>query len=124
MAQSQFRSKRKVSGKKYIPFRKKRVSELRGSPTHTHIGTKKEKIKRVRGANTKKSLLTTEYVIVNSGGKSEKLKIDGVANNPANIHFTRRNIITKGAVVKTQKGDVKITSRPGQTGALFGVLQQ
>lgn len=122
MAQSNFRSIRKISGRKYIPARKKRVSELAGTPAHTHIGDRKEKIKRVRGANMKKSLLRADYVIVNDKAKSEKLKIEGVSNNPANIHYTRRNVITKGAIVKTEKGEVKITSRPGQTGALFGVL--
>ena len=122
MAQTHFRSKRKVSGKKYISFRKKRLSDLGGSSAQTHIGNRKEKIKRGRGGNIKKSLLRTEYVIVNNGAKAEKLKIDGVSHNPANIHYTRRNIITKGSVVKTQKGEVRITSRPGQNGALFGVL--
>jgi small subunit ribosomal protein S8e len=33
----------------------------------------------------------------------------------------RRNIITKGAVVDTDIGHVKITSRPGQSGALNGI---
>lgn len=122
MANSNFRSKRLVSGKKYKDFRKKRVSELGGTSALTHIGERKEKMKRVRGANIKKSLLRSDYVIVNNGAKSEKLKIEGVTNNPANIHYSRRNIITKGAIVKTQKGDVKITSRPGQTGALFGII--
>jgi small subunit ribosomal protein S8e len=122
MAQSQFRSKRKVSGKKYVPLRKKRLSELAGIPTLTHIGERKEKIKRVKGGNIKKSLLRTSIVIVNDGGKALKLEIQSVAENPANIHYTRRNIITKGAIVKTEKGDVKITSRPGQTGSLFGVF--
>ena len=36
--------------------------------------------------------------------------------------YVRRNIITKGAIVKTEAGLVKITSRPGQDGTLNGIL--
>ena len=124
MAKSQFRSNRKVSGKKYRDFRKKRLSELGGSKAMTQIGPQKINSKRVKGGNTKQVMLRTEFVCINNKGKVEKLKIEGVTENPANIHYTRRNVITKGAIVKTQKGDVKITSRPGQNGVLFGVLVQ
>jgi hypothetical protein len=50
------------------------------------------------------------------------LLILSVVNNPSNVNYTRRNIITKGCIVKTEKGDVKITSRPGQTGTLQGIF--
>ena len=123
MARSQFRSKRKVSGKRYVAFRKKRLSDLAGIPALTHILEKQRiKIKRVMGGNKKQSLLSQDFVIVNKGDKTEKLKIISVEENPANVNYTRRNIITKGAIVKTEKGEVKITSRPGQTGSLFGVF--
>jgi small subunit ribosomal protein S8e len=122
MARSQFRSRRKVTGSIYKAFRKKRLSELSGLPALTHIGNKRLKIKRVKGGNIKKSLLSHEEVCVNKGGKVLKLKILSVENNPANVNYTRRNIITKGATVKTDSGSVKITSRPGQTGVLFGVF--
>ena len=45
-----------------------------------------------------------------------------MVENPANIHYVRRNIITRGAVVDTSAGKARVTSRPGQTGALSGVL--
>lgn len=120
MARSQFRSKRKVSGKKYVAFRKTRSCDLGGFPTLTQIGKRRLNIKRVRGGNLKKSLLSDDFIFVNDGKKTLKLKIEGVNENPANVNYTRRNIITKGAIVKTEKGDVKVTSRPGQTGTLFG----
>ena len=122
MAQSHFRSKRKVSGKRYVPLRKKRLSELGGISAHTEIGNTKIKTKRVKGGNVKSAALRVEHVYVNDKKKTVKLVIEGVTNNPANIHYSRRNIITKGAIVKTNKGDVKITSRPGQSGTLFGVF--
>jgi small subunit ribosomal protein S8e len=122
MARSQFRSKRKVSGSVYKAFRKKRLSDLAGLPALTHINNQRLKVKRVKGGNSKVSLLSSEFVYVNDKDKVLKLKILNVEENPANVNYTRRNIITKGAIVKTEKGDVKITSRPGQTGTLFGVF--
>ena len=122
MARSQFKSVKAVSGKKYIAMRKKRLCELAGLNTETHIGKLRVKVKRVMGGNSKASLLSHEEVCVNDNGKTTKLKITGVEENPANVNYTRRNIITKGAIVKTEKGNVQITSRPGQTGTLFGKL--
>jgi small subunit ribosomal protein S8e len=42
--------------------------------------------------------------------------------NPANPHYVRRNIITKGAVIKTELGNAKVTSRPGQDGVVNAAL--
>ena len=122
MARSQLRSRRKVSGRKYVDIRKKKLGELAGLPALTLIGKDRLKVKRVMGGNLKKSLLSTENIIVDIKGKATKLKILSVVTNPANINYTRRNIITKGCIVKTDKGDVRVTSRPGQAGSLFGVL--
>ena len=56
-------------------------------------------------------------------GKSSVATITNVIKNDANPNYIRRNILTKGAVVETDKGNVKITSRPGHDGVLNGVLQ-
>lgn len=119
---STFRSRRKVSGSRYKDFRKKRLSDLEGVSALTHIGKKRMKSKRVKGGSKKIQILSCEFVNVTKKGKTTKLKIEAVENNPANKNYTRRNIITKGTIVKTEKGDVKITSRPGQVGLLFGVF--
>jgi small subunit ribosomal protein S8e len=50
------------------------------------------------------------------------VEIMGVLENTANIQFVRRNIINKGAMVETNLGRVKVTSRPGQHGMVNGVL--
>ena len=123
MAISQSRSKRKVSGTKYIAARKKKQYELGSDPTLTYIGKAKIKTKRILGGNTKSSLLSNDTVLIPIKGKIVKAKIESVINNPANVNYTRRNLITKGALVKTDQGEVKITSRPGQTGILQGILQ-
>ena len=53
--------------------------------------------------------------------KHEKAKIIHILESPANRHYTRRSIITKGTVVDTDKGKAKITSRPGQDGSVNAV---
>ena len=45
-----------------------------------------------------------------------------VIDNPASKDFIRRKIITKGAIIKTEIGDAKVTSRPGQDGVINAVL--
>jgi small subunit ribosomal protein S8e len=122
MAKSLFRSVRKVSGGKYTKIRKKRLCDLGGLPALTSIGNERKKYKRTRGGSKKTQKLSTEFVYVNEKKKVSKLKIVAVENNPANINFTRRNIITKGTIVKTEKGLVKITSRPGQVGVVYGIF--
>jgi small subunit ribosomal protein S8e len=122
MAKSQFRSIRKVSGSKYKNVRKKRLCDLGGLPALTSIGKDRVKVKRVKGGNKKFQKLSCDFVFVNDNKKTVKLKIESVENNPANINFTRRNILTRGTIVKTEKGTVKITSRPGQTGLVYGVF--
>ena len=51
-----------------------------------------------------------------------KTEIISVVENPANIHYVRRNIMTKGAIIETELGKAKITSRPGQTGTINAIL--
>ncbi len=53
---------------------------------------------------------------------TSKTDIITVVENPANIHYVRRNILTKGAIVNTKLGKAKITSRPGQSGVINAVL--
>ncbi len=122
MAKDQLRSNRKVSGKRYVALRKKRLSDLGGIFSNTSIAPKRVKTKRAKGGIIKTSILSDENVYVTTDGKTSKQKIISVVNNPSNVNYTRRNIITKGCIVKTEKGDVRITSRPGQTGTLQGVL--
>jgi len=124
MAKSQYRSKRKVSGGKYHSYRKKKQRELAGTQTLTKIDKFKLKIKRVMGGNKKYAVLSSN--IINAYNpktkKNMKLKIIKVIENKANLNFQRGNLITKGAIVETEKGNVKVTSRPGQDGVLNGIL--
>ncbi|MAF50867.1 MAG: 30S ribosomal protein S8e [Nanoarchaeota archaeon] len=122
MAISQYRSKRKVTGGIYVAYRKKRKFELAREPTNTRIGDGKRKKLRISGGNVKNILLSAQEANVFDGKKYSKSKIKAVVENTANRHFVRRNIITKGAVIDTELGKAKVTSRPGQDGLINAVL--
>ena len=124
MAIWQGRSLKKPSGGKIRAHRKKRKYEMGREPVYTHIAPTRRKIVRVRGGNYKVKLTraTEINVYVPNEKKVKKVKVLSVVENPANPHFVQRNIITKGAVVRTEIGDVCVTSRPGQHGVLNGIL--
>ena len=125
MARSQKRSKRKYTGKKYKHFRKKRKRELERFPINTIIGLpEKKKQQRVMGGNYKLKLFATSFINVTdqTTNKTSKVKILKFESNKASKDLNRRHVLTKGAVVETELGKVKITSRPGQHGVLSGIL--
>ena len=123
MALSQLRSLRKKTGGRYRSIRKK-VKNKGNLPTLTTIGNLRKSIIRERGGRLKKRLLTTN--IANVYDPKEKkhymCKIETVVNSPSNPNFVRRNIITKGSIIKTDKGNAKVTSRPGQEGTCNAIL--
>ena len=41
---------------------------------------------------------------------------------PSNRFLARQNILTKGTIIETELGNVKITNRPSQEGCINGVL--
>jgi small subunit ribosomal protein S8e len=124
MARSLARSKRKVSGGRYHFSRTKKRFELASYPANSKVTEKKVvRTRRVIGGNTKAALLdVAEVNVTDKKGKSTKQKILNVVENPANPNLVRRNIITKGAVIETKLGKVRVTSRPGQEGSVNGVL--
>lgn len=117
-------SVRKPTGGRRILARNKRRFEVAPEDVHTFMGEHQQKLLRTRGAHQKVKLLSTNLIQVmdQKTGKAKRATIKTVTENPANIHYVRRNIITKGAVVDTDMGKVKVTSRPGQSGVLSGIL--
>ncbi len=124
MARSQARSIRKYTGKKYKHFRKKRKRELERPPIETRVGEEKKKKQRVWGGNQKLKLFSSLYMNVTdpNNNQTSKVRILRFDSNEASKDYNRRHILTKGAIVETELGKVKITSRPGQHGVLNGVL--
>ena len=124
MAKWQGRSLKKGSGGRRWPKRKKRKYELGRESADTRVGPRKEKEISVRGNGSKKRLLTINTVNVTDPdtGKSNKAEIETVLENPADPNLARRNIITKGAILDTSIGKVRVTSRPGQNESLSAIL--
>ena len=124
MARSQARSKRKYTGKKYKNFRKKRKRELERPRIDAEIGTDKKKKQRTMGGNFKLKLFASQFINVtdSSTNKTTKVRILRFESNEASKDLNRRHVLTKGAIVETELGNAKITSRPGQHGLLNGIL--
>jgi small subunit ribosomal protein S8e len=125
MAISQRRSVRKPSGSKYKQKgRKEKQYELGREPALTKLEKRRSKYVRTRASNRKIRILSTDTANLfdNKTKKYEQVKIKAVTENPANRHFVRRNIMTKGTVIETEKGKARITSRPGQDGTVNAVL--
>ncbi|VVB76090.1 30S ribosomal protein S8e [Candidatus Tiddalikarchaeum anstoanum] len=122
MATSQRRAFKKESGKRYKKDRGKRKFELARPPSLTHVGEKVVRPFSVRGGNIKQRAVQLNEVTILEGKKKTKAKITSVTANPANRHFIRMAVITKGAIVETDKGKVKVTNRPGQEGHVQGIL--
>ena len=124
MAIWQGRSRRSYTGKLLRPHRKKRKYELGRPQVETLIGERKIRIVRVRGGNYKVKLVREMYanVYVPNEGKVVRAEIKRVVENPANPHYARRNVITKGAIIETSVGLARVTNRPSQEGLINAVL--
>lgn len=126
MAILQLRSNRKPTGGRYKRPKVRRMARLGRLPIHTKIGENKSKSVRTIGGNHKNKLLTANKVNLYNAAtkKHEVVEIKGAVENPANRHFVRRSILTKGTVVETAQGKARVTSRPGQTTVVSAVLIQ
>lgn len=113
---------RKISGGKYIKSRKKKRYEAAGQRKILKLGEEKRKIKRVRGGGKTVVLLKANFVNIQENGKSKRVKIKNVVETPSNRFLARQNVITKGTILDTEAGKVKITSRPIKEGVVNGVL--
>ncbi len=119
----QGRPRRKRTGARLRPLRKKRRFEIAREAQFATVGPGTIKTYRVRGANQKLRILTASTInVYDPATKStRRAKVVTVRANPANPNYVQRNIITRGAVVETEIGLVRVTSRPGQHGLLNGV---
>jgi len=123
---------KKSTGKKKKKIFDKKKRFIGRSAANTKIlegkeGEKEERKKiRTKGGNEKIRLKRVMYVNVttveNNKRISKKLKITGIEATPENRHHARMHIVTKGGIVNTELGKVKVTSRPGQHGIVNGVL--
>jgi len=121
----QSKSRRKPSGARYkSKIIKKRQHLIGRMPAMTKVGKLKIQKIRARSDIKKLRLLNVEKVnLYDSKSKTYSIEtIKNVVDSPADKNFIRRNIITKGAIIATSKGNAKVTSRPGQYGMINAVL--
>jgi small subunit ribosomal protein S8e len=122
--QWQAESVRKVTGGRRRPAQKKRRADIGGAPADTHIGETRTRMVRTYGGNHVIMALRANYANVTNPktGETKKVKIETVEKNTANPNYVRRNLLTKGAVIKTEIGSARIMSRPGQDGIINATL--
>ncbi|MFP3951165.1 MAG: 30S ribosomal protein S8e [Candidatus Bathyarchaeia archaeon] len=116
--------KRKKTGGKKRAYRSKRAYEQGRHAVETVLGETERKTVKGRSGIKKNKLESHDLVNVSDPetGLTERLEILDVIRNPANTDYNRRGVITKGTIIRTEKGDARIVSRPGQAGSLNAVF--
>jgi len=116
--------KRKLTGGRTKHFRSRRAYEKDGYAAETLLGPTENYHRRIRGGQEKTSMKFAEFANIhdNSTGKTQKVKITRVLENPANRDYERRGVITRGALIDTELGNARVTSRPAQDGVINAVL--
>jgi small subunit ribosomal protein S8e len=114
-------STRKRTGGRLKHFSKKKRHQLGREPAETTVGEPRLQIIDSRGNEDKLRALSTNVAQLSDGGETTEVEIEDVVENPSNVNYVRRNIITKGAVIETSEGTARVTSRPGQDGQVNAV---
>lgn len=118
-------SRKKVSagtGGRKRKFRDRKLAHIGGGFTATKVNAEEDRyVKRGRGGTTKVKARRAGFVNVLMEGKTKKAKIISVIESH-NPQYARQNIITKGAILNTEVGKVRVTNRVGQDGVVNGIL--
>jgi small subunit ribosomal protein S8e len=117
-------TKRKKTGGKKRAYRTKRRRDAGSGPLESELGDTIRRVESGKSRHIKVKLFSDNVVNVSdpSTGTTERLEIQAVVENPANVDYNRRGVITKGAVVRIEGGLAKIVSRPGQDGVFNAIL--
>jgi len=118
----QGRSTRKRTGGRLKHASNKKRHQLGREPAETTVGETRVQYIDSRGTGEKVRALSTNVAQVAQGGEVSEAEIENVVDNPSNVNYARRNIVTKGAVIETSAGRARVTSRPGQSGQVNAVL--
>jgi small subunit ribosomal protein S8e len=115
---------RKFTGGRKVAMRGRRKFEIDRYPNEAVVGATQIVARRTRGNNIKAAFKTAEFanVIDKESKKVIKSKILKVTKNPANRDYARRGVISKGAVIETERGTAVVVSRPGQDAVVNAVL--
>ena len=113
---------RKISGGRYKKQRKKKKDEIQGQKRIVKVGEERKKTIKTKGGNKKTFLLKKKIINIKIKDKIKKVEIKNVLETPSNRFLARQNILTKGTIVETELGKVKITNRPTQETMINGVF--
>ena len=122
MTKWNLKSKRKKTGGLRIRASKKNKYQAGNDFLPAIVSERKVKKKRTYGGSAKHTLLGINIANIIVDGISKKAKIISVVDNKADSHFIRRNIVTKGAIIETDLGRARVTSRPGQHCVVNAIL--
>jgi small subunit ribosomal protein S8e len=122
--QYQGKSRRKFTGGRRIASKGKRKSELGREAAEPHVDETRRKNVDTLGGNRKVRLLRCNMANLTdpSNNTTRQVSIETVVNNNSNKHYVRRNILSRGGIVRTEMGNARITSRPGQDGVVNALL--
>jgi len=120
-------SRRKPSGgrlKRPNRYRGKRKTEVASEEQLAYVGEAdaRKNYRKRAGLQTVRLLAVNQVNVNTKDGKTVSATVKNVVGNDADPNYVRRNIVTKGAVLETDKGLVRVTSRPGMHGVVSGVL--
>ncbi|MGV8085796.1 MAG: 30S ribosomal protein S8e [Candidatus Bilamarchaeum sp.] len=103
-------------------FRDKKIAHVGGVFSATKVAESETKVKvRKRGGSTRPKVKKAAFINVITKSGTKKVKIKKLLDSH-NKEYIRTNIITRGAVVETEIGKVRVTNRVGQDGVVNGVL--
>ncbi|MFH1587614.1 MAG: 30S ribosomal protein S8e [Candidatus Diapherotrites archaeon] len=109
----------------------KRKAWMGGRFAETTIA--KEETRKIKKGQGKKSKILLQYVKFATltepkSNKAVRGEILNVLANAADRQYTRRNVLTKGAIIRVKVGKeektARVTSRPGQTGNINAVFEE
>jgi small subunit ribosomal protein S8e len=107
----------------------KRLAHIGGVFSRTRLedvkqGEEERTVKKGKGGFEKTAAKKVAFADVATGKGIKRAKILEIIETPASRHFLREKIITKGALIKTELGKARVTSRPGQEGVVNAVLEE
>jgi small subunit ribosomal protein S8e len=106
-------------------YRGKRRTEVASEEQYAYIGEHdaRKNYRKRAGSQTVRMLSVNQVnVSMPKDGKTVRATVTNVIGNDADPNYVRRNIVTKGAIIETDVGQVRVTSRPGMHGVVSGVL--
>lgn len=103
--------------------RDKKLAHMGGVFAATKVSDHDTKVSvRKRGGKTRKRIKKSSKVnVVLKDGKMKQATVKRLLESH-NPEYVRMNIITRGAVLETDLGKVRVTNRVGQDGVVNGVL--